>query len=603
MMRKGRSEIKAGNTRSSSEGSLNKYKSIELKRDDRLLGTSFLAMIMPFIFQYFALHMIEIVDAVMVGHFLTSSDLIALGIGFKAERLADLPFVFFGTGGAILVGNLLGKGERKKANEVYSFCLLASVVLSCLLAFFAVFAEPVANLIIGGVSPEAAESARTYIFWIISMSPLIVIFCCVCRFIRVEGYAKTVSAFYITANILNAFFDFVFLKFFSMGIEAVALGSLIGYFLSSLILLFYFRSPEKMLSFVNPFSIDYKTALDAIRAGTPASLRILADTAISGMRYSMAAAMFGMPGLLIGTLYTEITSVINLFLDGIFTAFSVYVSILNGERDYRGLKAIIRFSMLLTLGICGTIISSLLLYPSVVFRIFGINEFQDMIPMLRVCMPVILIDMFIYFWGQYYEAIMLTSFSLLTECFNVHAVLFITLLMLRTFGIHVDYSVCITLDGAVSMLIMIIWHLKNHSLRNWSLLPDEESEALYITVSATDNLASQISKKVQAFCEEHSVSKKLSILIALATEEMVCVQMSVKEDVGGSMDIIVRIGQNELLLIMRDKGRPFDIVAYAGHEQAPGSSIDVLKKIATEISYTRAMQMNNTIIKFLNEGE
>ena len=144
------SEFKAGNTLSSLEVSENNYEKRELKRNERLLGTSFLAMVVPFIFQYFALHMIEIVDAVMVGHFLTSSDLIALSIGFKAERLADLPFVFFGTGGAILVGNLLGKGERKKANEVYSFCLWASVALSCLLAFFAVFAKPVANLLIGG---------------------------------------------------------------------------------------------------------------------------------------------------------------------------------------------------------------------------------------------------------------------------------------------------------------------------------------------------------------------------------------------------------------------------------------------------------------------
>ena len=470
--------------------------------------------------------------------------------------------------------------------------------------FFCCFCKTCSESAHRGVNPKIVESAGTYIFWIISMSPLIVIFCCVCRFIRVEGYAKTVSAFYITANILNAFFDFILLKFFSMGIEAVAFGSLIGYFLSSVILLFYFRSPQKMLSFVNPFKIDYKTALDAIRAGTPACFRILADTAISGIRYSMTAAMFGMPGLLLGTLYTEITSVINLFLDGIFTAFSVYVSILNGEKDYRGLKAITRFSMFLTLGICGTIIFSFLLYPSAVFRLFGINKLQEiLIPMLRACMPVILIDMFIYFWGQYYEAIMFTSFSLLADCFNIHAVLFIILFILKTFGIHLNYSTCIILDGAISMLIMIVWHLKNHSLGNWSLLPDEESKALYITVNATDDLASMVSRKIQAFCQKHSVSKKLSILLALATEEMVCVQISNKEDVGGSMDIIVRIGQNELLLIMRDKGRPFDIVAYAGYEQAPGSSIDVLKKIAAEISYTRAMQMNNTIIKFLKERD
>lgn len=88
------SEFKAGNTLSSLEVSENNYEKRELKRNERLLGTSFLAMVVPFIFQYFALHMIEIVDAVMVGHFLTSSDLIALSIGFKAERLADLPFVF-----------------------------------------------------------------------------------------------------------------------------------------------------------------------------------------------------------------------------------------------------------------------------------------------------------------------------------------------------------------------------------------------------------------------------------------------------------------------------------------------------------------------------
>ena len=95
----------------------------EIRRNNRLLHVSLFYMMIPLLFQNFALRMTRVADSIVIGHFLGPKELVALDIGLKVENFADISFALLGTGGAIIVGHLLGAGEREKANRMYSFCL------------------------------------------------------------------------------------------------------------------------------------------------------------------------------------------------------------------------------------------------------------------------------------------------------------------------------------------------------------------------------------------------------------------------------------------------------------------------------------------------
>ena len=74
--------------------------------------------------------------------------------------------------------------------------------------------------------------------------------------------------------------------------------------------------------------------------------------------------------------------------------------------------------------------------------------------------------------------------------------------------------------------------------------------------------------------------------------------MEHKEDRDGKIDIVVRINEEDIILLFRDKGKPFDLAAYTEEANVAGSNTDVVKRVATEVSYTRVLQMNNTILTF-----
>ena len=371
----------------------------EIRRNNRLLHVSLFYMMIPLLFQNFALRMTRVADSIVIGHFLGPKELVALDIGLKVENFADISFALLGTGGAIIVGHLLGAGEREKANRIYSFCLFLSEILAVLIALLAFWAEPIAVILTGGIDPQITENVRVYIFYMLIVGPFNAIFLCACRFIRVEGYAKIVSAFYVVANVLNVLFDIFFLQYVVRGIQAAIWGSALGYLIASIILLLYLRSPERMLHWVNPLQTDWKTVFNIVRAGTPECLKRVSDTGIYCIRYSLAAALFGIPGMIFGALYAAIRSILDMFVEGIYTTSSIYISIFNGEKDYYAMRSILRASLKLGLLISAAILLTLEIYPAVVFDLFGISVLQDTLTqLLRIGIPILLVDMFLFFW-------------------------------------------------------------------------------------------------------------------------------------------------------------------------------------------------------------
>lgn len=575
----------------------------DLKREDRLLQNSFFIMVLPFFLQSFALGATGVVDAIVVGHFLGTNELVALSRGVVVEEFADLSFLLLGRGGSIFVGQLLGAGKRQEADQVYSFCVVFSEIAAILMGFLALAAGPIAGMLTGGEDPLITESARRYIFWMFIIEPFNVFLLCPGRFIRTEGYAKVVSAYYIAANVLNLVFDIVLLQFVVRGIEAVIWGSGLGYIAAAPILLLYYRSPERMLHFTNPFIISRDMIQTIIRAGLPPFSKRIFSTGVSFVQCALVAVLFGVPGMLFGTLYGQVRSIISTFTQGVFSGLSVYVSVLFGEKDYHGIRSLIRFATRIILLMIVSVLLCFELFPSVVFALFGVCEMQaEMAFMLRIAMPVLMIEFILAFWEEYYEAVTDTSFSFLTVIFDTHVILagvFVILWAVRPAGVKpVIYPWCVILEGCLSILLFLRYHIKKHSVKDWSRLPVADEDALYLTVLASEGNASHVSERIERFLNAHGILHKLSILLSLAAEEMVCIQMEHKEDRDGKIDIVVRINEEDIILLFRDKGKPFDLAAYTEEANVAGSNTDVVKRVATEVSYTRVLQMNNTILTF-----
>jgi len=65
------------------------------------------------------------------------------------------------------------------------------------------------------------------------------------------------------------------------------------------------------------------------------------------------------------------------------------------------------------------------------------------------------------------------------------------------------------------------------------------------------------------------------------------------------IDVLVRITEQELILRLRDDGIPFNPTEYHGQEGFAVGGIEVVRRLAKEIAYSRQLGFNVTIITVL----
>ena len=62
------------------------------------------------------------------------------------------------------------------------------------------------------------------------------------------------------------------------------------------------------------------------------------------------------------------------------------------------------------------------------------------------------------------------------------------------------------------------------------------------------------------------------------------------------IDILSKIGENRITIAFKDNGIEFDPSTYICEEKRSFGNIEVLQKIADNISYARLIGMNSTVI-------
>ena len=58
-----------------------------------------------------------------------------------------------------------------------------------------------------------------------------------------------------------------------------------------------------------------------------------------------------------------------------------------------------------------------------------------------------------------------------------------------------------------------------------------------------------------------------------------------------------------MILSLRDDGRPFDAMLLEPEEEERFGNISVMNKIADEVSYSRTLGLNSTLVILSREGE
>lgn len=189
----------------------------------------------------------NIVDQVFVGWGIGDLGIAATNIVYPLATITTALSVLYGSGAAAKFSILLGKKQSEEAKKVLGNALSLMVLSGIIIAVCAIALQsPMLSLF--GATDLMMPYVRPYALIISIGIPFGIFSAGTSYFIRADGNPNYSSIVLLSGAIFNMIFDPIFLFVFKLGMEGVALATVLGQILSSILALFYLLKKFKAVS-------------------------------------------------------------------------------------------------------------------------------------------------------------------------------------------------------------------------------------------------------------------------------------------------------------------------------------------------------------------
>ena len=589
-----------------------------LERNSKLMTKKMFQYLIPSILMIFAMQFGSLLDGILVGNLIGNDALTASSLVLPILFVIQLPGFAIGTGGSIIVANLLGKREIKKAKTAFTLSMIIAVGVSLIFTVLSFFvSEPLAALF---CPEEFKELGKQYIFAYLLTDPIVGFTLALACFVSVDNNPRLASIIYIVANVFKVGSELLFITAFtgSMKMFGAALSTGVGYLFGGLLVIFYIKSKKRLLSFSFKFEAPKEVLVDSLKASSSTALN-LALTALQMSICNIFISKLIDPNsvdiLLFGVI-SNMMFVFDLLLGGVIQVIPNICGVLYGEKDYYGLKKITRLIYLINIGVTALLIVVLFAFPEFYCQIFGFDASVDP-ERIRLFIRIFVFAFIPYeiskFNQMYYPTIEKNVPAYVTViCRTVLLMLPLSLILLHTHGLLGYFIGQLSAEAGTVvftyLFIFIYSRVKKLNKQGLFLIPSlKEIDKYDVTINNDKANASILSQEIEAYALKHNVSFRDASMIALGAEEMVANIIEYGYKVKNHhyyIDVTLKIVEDKMILMIKDDGIVFDPTQYKEDEEGFSTSgILLVRKIVDKISYTRVLNTNNTSIEiYLSKG-
>lgn len=579
-------------------------------RNDYLIRRKFNSYIVPGVMMVVAMQLGNIVDSILVSSFIDIDGMTAISLSLPVLYFAQIVGFAFGVGGAVTISVMLGKRQIKEASGVFSVCIAADILLSLIFTVLApAVSSPLAHFL--AQSQRLEELLMPYIFIYLLFTPVLNLCILVSNIITIDNCPKLGAACFIIANIVNLGLDFLFLKYTDLGMYGAALSTIIGYGVGNFMLIPYFFSKKRMLKFSIKQGVrQIKSLWRVIRAGASQ----VSYLAMLILQYfvlnSYIQNTLGTDNMAIYSVCMNSVEIVRLFIEGIIGVIQTIAGVLFGEKDYFGIRRLVRRTVVITGIVVTALIAVFVACPNLILTVFSFNK-QGLYDTAVLSVQLFSLS-FVFFAANrvtqvYYQTTLNTTLSTLDTVLQGFVFLVpISILFIGTIGI-IGVSIAAALTEAVTFFVVCCYRIiqqkrKKLPQKGFLMIPDADSGSLCdITIKSTEQDAVDVSKQIIRVCEKNGVPSETAAIIGVAMEEL-AVNISrygYKKPSLSYIDINLSKAEDKLILRVRDDGVPFNPTEYSPDEDDEFliTGIKMIRRVTDKLSYTRVLNMNNTVIE------
>ena len=573
-------------------------------RTDRILIKNYYKYLIPALMIGMGNALQQFVDAIIVARLIGENAISIEGYTTPLMQSVALACKFTAAGGTVLYAAAIGRMEREKAERIYSTSMWTALIVSLVCMTLGYLNLDGLTQFLGR-NHELAAGLRSYLVPTLVLIPVSLLTLTFSAFLTVRGFPRISSYVILGANLANLALDFVYIRGFGMGIAGAQWATVSGYALAMAVLLIWLRVKKVTILPAGPPSVS---ALGKI-AGKGSAPAISQLGLILYILYfnHLVTHLGGTAAMNAFVLCLQLLAVFAIFVTGISTTASTFVSILNSEEDYKGIWQVFRISVILQEGCAIVMVVLVRLFPGAFADLYNLREARVLgIHAIRIYVFMLLFKGIALLVRDYFNATGRSAWSSMVSVMEGCAgIILIGTVFSNLFGLD-GVWLTFPVNSLLCCCLFLFLILREVDWKKGEMRPrkkvfgradtgpeDRPGPVVDFTLPVKGSRGVD-TRELSRRCLELTDNKKLVNEICLLCEEM---YIAIYSAVPGTeyMDIHIMYKGDRFVLLFRSVGPAFDPRCAAAHYGE--ENYKILNRLPDSIEYEQTIGMNVTKIE------
>ena len=398
-------------------------------------------------------------DGMFVGKVIGSKGLAAINLVFPIIMIVFAVGDMIVAGASVKIGIKLGERRLKEASNIFSIAILLMFIIDIIFIIIGLaFTKDIIFILIK--DRQLAQLSYRFAYVFILALPIIAPFSALDNYLRLCGKVNLSMWVNIFVSILNTILDIIFIGYFKLGIEYVALSSVLSMFIGTLIFLYPFIMKKVALRFTKP-KVNAKDILYIIYNGSPEFLNNISGSIMSIITNGFLLNYGGSVGVAAFSIVMYIDALISPLLFGVIGCIQPVISYNYGARNYKRITQFFKITCIVGFTISIATMSITLMFPDFLVGLFSSKSDVEIIRMGKIALSLSA-PSYLFNWFSMIVVSFLTGLEKPTESIvvmlleSVMIPLILTVVLTKVigvYGIFIIPSICGFISTAISFIL------------------------------------------------------------------------------------------------------------------------------------------------------
>ena len=310
------------------------------------------------------------VDTIIVGQYVSDAAFSAVGSLSSTTNLMISFFMGLSSGASVVISKAFGSGDVNKVKRAVSTCLIMTFILAAIMTPVGqLLVEPLLS-ILDMPADEKVEARKYLVIWLWGISGLMV-YNMGAAIMRAVGDSTKPFIMLVFSTVLNAVLDIWFVRGFGMGVEGVAIATIVSQWISAVLVLILLLTTSSVVKIdLKYFKFDKDILKTIVVIGLPMALR-LGITSFSNIFVQSYINEFGGAAMGGWTAYSKIDMIVLLPMQSLSIASTTFVGQNLGQNKVKRAERGADIALLMSL-----VSTAFLIIPIVIFPEFFVSMFN-----------------------------------------------------------------------------------------------------------------------------------------------------------------------------------------------------------------------------------